>query len=280
MPYIRHLYYEETGRGRPVIFIHCPALSHVYWRPAMERLAPVCRCIGIDLRGHGHSGLGDTPWTFRDIGRDLVMLADGLALEEPVVVGYSAGGAIALRAAADYPERFGGVVAVSSFSECSSLYFKAKVSLGVWAVRMGLTPMIGPNIIGTNSVDKAHTKAMLPHAKQTRPQALLSFLLETIRADFTADLPRVTAPVLIINGGADDHMHRYMRILQRDLPLATTVLFPGCDHRVPTREPASFADAIADFLADLEERPEDGRPVEPLLPNWMHPGADQPQLHS
>lgn len=280
MPYIRHLYYEETGRGRPVIFIHCPALSHVYWRPVMNRLAPVCRCIGIDLRGHGRSGLGDAPWTFEDIGRDLTMLADHLGLEQPVLAGYSAGGTIALKAALDHPGRFGGVVAVSSFSQCTSPYMKAKVGLGLWTVRMGLNRFIGPNIIGTNSADQAHMRAMLPMARDTDRQALLSFFRETLRTNFTADLHRIDVPVLIVAGGKDDLMHRFMRILVQELPMASTVIFPGCDHRVPTREPASFADAIADFLDDLADRPEDGQPDEPLLPNWMHPGADQPQLNT
>ncbi|HWI66698.1 MAG TPA: alpha/beta fold hydrolase, partial [Symbiobacteriaceae bacterium] len=81
MPYVNHLYYEETGAGRPVILIHCPALSHIYWRPIMDRLGSVCRCIAIDIRGHGRSGLGDRPWRFADIAADVAMLTRALQLE-------------------------------------------------------------------------------------------------------------------------------------------------------------------------------------------------------
>ncbi|HYG59443.1 MAG TPA: alpha/beta hydrolase [Symbiobacteriaceae bacterium] len=277
MPYAKHLYYEEAGAGRPVILIHCPALSHVYWRPVMERLKGVCRCVAIDLRGHGKSGLGDTPWTFRDAAADLHMLTETLHLERPVLVGYSSGGTIALQAAIERPDLYGGLVPISSFSECCTWTLKAKVGMGILGVDLGLTRMIGPNIIGTNSVDKAHTQAMLPDAKGVNPVSLRCYMAETVRVNFTADLNRVQIPVLLVYGTDDDWMHVYYRILQERLPHARSIFFPRCDHRVPTRFPDSFADAVAEFVAGLEP---DGR-EEPvfLLPSLDHPGVEEHQLH-
>ncbi|HLN63150.1 MAG TPA: alpha/beta hydrolase [Symbiobacteriaceae bacterium] len=277
MPYVEHIYYEETGAGRPLILIHCPALSHIYWRPVMERLAPVCRCIGIDLRGHGRSGRGDEPWTFADIAADLAMFTRTLNLEQPVLVGYSAGGAIALLTAAEEPDLFGGVVAVSSFSECCTLSMKIKVNLGLAAIALGLVPMIGPNIISTNSAGKAHMQAMLPDARGVNPVSLRCFLKETLTCSFTEKLHRVKAPVLLVQGTKDDWMHGYYRTLHRELPDARAIFFPDCDHRVPTRHPQTFADAVAEFLSQIDPAAADE--PQPVLPPFMHPGIMPPPLH-
>ena len=277
MPYVDHLYYEETGAGQPVIFIHCPALSHIYWRPVMDRLGAVCRCIAVDLRGHGRSGKGDAPWSFKDAAADIAMLSRKLRLERPVLVGYSSGGTIALRAAIDEPNLYGGLVPISAFSECCTLSMKIKVGLGLAGIGLGLTPMIGPNIIGTNSVDKAHTRAMLPDARNVNPVSLRSFLMETLRTSFTPDLGRIQIPVLLVYGTKDDWMHGYYRILHRALPAARATFFPGVDHRVPTRRPDDFADAVAEFLAQLA--PEDEPEQFPLMaPSLNHPGVEQHQL--
>lgn len=276
MPYIDHIYFEETGAGRPVIFIHCPALSHVYWRPIMDRMGGLCRCIALDLRGHGRTGLGDVPWTFRDIARDIALLTRRERLHKPVLVGYSAGGTIALRAAIDEPNLYGGVVGISSFSECCTFTMKAKVNLGLAGVKLGLTKFIGPNIISTNSANKSHMRAMLPDARQVNPVSLESYLQESLRTNFTSRLHEIRIPVLLVGGTKDDWMHGYYRILQRELPEARAVFFPKCDHRVPTRYPDSFADAVATFLAETEP---DAEP--PLLePSLQFPGVEPHQLHT
>jgi len=251
MPYVSHLYYEETGRGHPVIFIHCPALSHIYWSPVIHQLRDLCRSIALDIRGHGKSGLGETPWTFADIAGDVCMLTRSLALHKPLLVGYSAGGSIALQAALDEPDLFGGLVLVSTFARCNSLYLAAKARLGLLAVGLGLPKFIGPTVVGTNSVDKAHTKAMLPDARQVHPTALASFFREVLRFDVTRQLPEVRPPTLLVYGADDEPMHRYYRVLQQGLPGARAVLFPGVDHRVPTRRPIQFADTLAAFVASL-----------------------------
>lgn len=276
MPYINHLYYEETGAGRPVILIHCPALSHIYWRPVMDRLAACCRCIAIDVRGHGRSGLGDTPWTFSDIADDIIMLTRALHLEEPVLVGYSSGASIAFLAVLQEPALFGGVVAVGAFSECCTMTMHVKVNLGLLMLELGLLRFIGPNIIGTNSVGKAHTKAMLPDARRVRPTSLRSFFLETKRNNFTSRLHGIRQPVLLIYGTKDDWMHGYYRTLRDRLPDVRAIFFPNTDHRVPTREPEAFADAVAEFLAYLDNRPDEDEET-PVLPTYQHPGVEAHQ---
>lgn len=248
MPYVKHIYYEEAGAGPALILLHCPALSHVYWRPIMDRLQSTFRCIAPDIRGHGRSGKGDTPWTFQDIASDVHLLCTHLGLNRPALVGYSSGATIALQAVIDHPQAFGAVVAVSAFSECCTLNMRVKVALGLIATNLGLTRLIGPNVIGSNSTGTDHTQAMLPDAKQVRPTSLRSFLLQSRRVNITDQLDKIKIPVLLAYGATDEWMHGYYRILQRGIPHARAAFFPNTDHRVPTRKPADMAAAITQFL--------------------------------
>jgi pimeloyl-ACP methyl ester carboxylesterase len=260
MPYIAHIYYEEAGAGHPVVLIHCPALSHVYWRPVMDLLAPHCRAVALDIRGHGRSGLGDCPWTFREIAADVALLTRQLGLKRPVLTGYSTGASIALQAVLDEPDLYGGVVAVSGFSECTTLYLRGKAALGLWGVRLGLSRYIGPSILGSNSTGKAHTQAMLPHVRQVSPAALRSCFAETLRRRITHRLSEIRVPVLLLYGGKDVRMHGYARILQQGLPRARLQFFPGVDHRVPTRRPAAFAAAVTAFVHEVSQTQGPDRP--------------------
>lgn len=271
MPYIRHLYYEEAGAGRPVILIHCPAVSHLLWRPLMARLRTICRCIAIDVRGHGKSGLGDCPWSLPDAAADLAMLVHRLDLKPaPILVGYSAGGLIALQAALDNPDLYAGFALIGGFSEVSTFFLKNKVRLGLVAVQLGLSAGVARNVVSTNHLSPEHARCMLPEAESVRPRALGTFYRETLRTSFTARLGEIRQPVLLIYGEGDRAMLPYYEKLMAGLPHGRAAFIPQCDHRVPTRHPAACADLLAEFVAQLE--PPESDPL--LLPSFRHPGVD------
>jgi pimeloyl-ACP methyl ester carboxylesterase len=278
MPYIDHIYYEEAGAGHPVILVHCPALSHVYWHPVMERLRHSCHAIAVDIRGHGRSGLRRRPWTFREIGSDVIRLTEQLGLEKPLIVGYSSGGCIALEAALAHQDLFTGLVLVGGLSECTTLHLTLKVNLGLAAVSLGLTPLVGRSIAKTNHADKAHYRALLPHAQSVSPAALRSFLQETRRCQLTPRLGEIRLPVLLVYGTKDDVMHEYYRLLRTELPAATAVLVPQAAHHIPTAKPMETADLITEFLAShTEEVPLD--PTALPMPSPDHPTLTEHQLH-
>lgn len=271
MPHIRHLYYEETGEGHPVILIHCPGANHALWRPVMARLRTACRCMAVDVRGHGRSGLGDAPWSFPDIAADLAMLVRRLELSPPpILAGFSAGGCIALQAALDEPELYGGLALIGSFSECTSLYLRNKVRLGLLANRAGLTRQVVQAVLAVNNTGSTHLASMREAGFGVRPQSLHSFLRAAMRAGFTAHLGEIRRPVLLIYGTGDEPMHPYYRILRQGLPASRAAFIQGCDHHVPTKYPVALADLLAEFVGDLVTARAD--PL--LLPSFQHPGVD------
>src|SRR5881397_2662671 len=87
------LYYNDWGRGQPVVFSHGWPLTADAWEDQMVFLASRgYRCIAHDRRGHGRSS---QPWNGNDMDTyadDLAALVKTLELKNAIHVGHSTGG--------------------------------------------------------------------------------------------------------------------------------------------------------------------------------------------
>jgi len=108
MPFVEtgevKLYYEEVGKGRPIVFLHGFTLDRRMWRRQVEYFKASHRVIVYDSRGHGRSGCPESDYARADRVRDLKGLVDALRLESFHLVGLSMGGATALGYAIDFPD--------------------------------------------------------------------------------------------------------------------------------------------------------------------------------
>ncbi|WP_373229254.1 alpha/beta fold hydrolase [Cohnella sp.] len=92
------LYIEDVGSGAPVLMIHGWPLNHKMFEYQVNQFPKYgFRCIQIDLRGYGKS---DTPWRgygYDRMADDIRVVMDTLQLNDVRLVGFSMGGAIAIR---------------------------------------------------------------------------------------------------------------------------------------------------------------------------------------
>ena len=106
--------YIVRGAGPPVLLVHGFAVSAgIIWTAPgiLDSLAARYTVIAPDLRGHGGSDKPPEPAAYgMTFVEDLVRLLDHLGVERAHVVGYSMGGAIALRLLASYPDRVASAV--------------------------------------------------------------------------------------------------------------------------------------------------------------------------
>lgn len=102
------IYYEETGVGTPIVFLHGNPTTSYLWRnitpalPGYRRLAP-------DLIGMGRSGRPPLEYSFADQARYLDAWFDALELTGVILAGHDWGGTLALDWAARHPERVRGI---------------------------------------------------------------------------------------------------------------------------------------------------------------------------
>ncbi len=94
--------------GPPVICLHGVTGHGARFEQLATRL-PGFRVVGVDLRGHGHSG-SEPPWGIATHIADLIETAGALGIETATWVGHSFGGRIVAELSAAAPELVGSAV--------------------------------------------------------------------------------------------------------------------------------------------------------------------------
>jgi pimeloyl-ACP methyl ester carboxylesterase len=98
------IYYEEHGRGQPLLLIHGGVLTGQSWQPYVAAFAEHFRVIMPDSRGHGRTANPAGTMTFRLLADDMAAFVRALGLEKPMIYGYSDGGQVALEIGMRYPD--------------------------------------------------------------------------------------------------------------------------------------------------------------------------------
>src|SRR5215831_17124651 len=101
------LWFEETGSGSPILFIHEFAGDHRSWEPQVRALGRRHRCVTYDARGYPRSDVPEEPerYSQEQAVADAVAVLDHLGLERAHVVGLSMGGFCTLHLGLRHPER-------------------------------------------------------------------------------------------------------------------------------------------------------------------------------
>ncbi|HRE03893.1 MAG TPA: alpha/beta fold hydrolase, partial [Ilumatobacteraceae bacterium] len=101
------IYYEETGSGTPILFLHEFAGDFRSWADQIRHLARGWRCITMSARGYPPSDVPAEESAYgQDIAnRDAIAVLDHLKIDRAHVVGLSMGAYTALQLAVHFPER-------------------------------------------------------------------------------------------------------------------------------------------------------------------------------
>jgi pimeloyl-ACP methyl ester carboxylesterase len=107
------IYYEIHGTGQPLILLHGGLGMTGMFGEVLPLLAQNRQVIAVDLQGHGRTADIDRPIRLELMGDDIAALITHLGFEQADVMGYSMGGAVALRTAIQHPALVRKLVAVS-----------------------------------------------------------------------------------------------------------------------------------------------------------------------
>jgi len=112
MPYITttdnvNLYFEETGSGTPILFIHEMAGDHRSWEPQIRYLSRFYRCIVFNARGYYPSDIPKNvkAYSQKTAANDALAILDGLKLQQAHIVGLSMGSSATLQFGIDHESR-------------------------------------------------------------------------------------------------------------------------------------------------------------------------------
>lgn len=105
---------QQMGQGPTILLLHGAGAATHSWRDLMPILAERAHVVAIDLPGHGFSGdPGSGGLTLPGMSRRVGGLVEAMGWRPALVVGHSAGAAVALRLALDGRIGDAGIVAIN-----------------------------------------------------------------------------------------------------------------------------------------------------------------------
>jgi pimeloyl-ACP methyl ester carboxylesterase len=108
------VYYEIYGSGEPVVVLAGGLMDISFMAETIAPLSRSRRVIGIDLEGHGHTALRESPMSHERNGDDVAAVLQHLGIEEADVAGYSHGGDAAIRMAIQHPDMVRNLIVIST----------------------------------------------------------------------------------------------------------------------------------------------------------------------
>lgn len=248
-------HHRTDGAGGPPLILG-PSLgttSHV-WDPQVSVLARDFTVIRWDLPGHGGTpyapGAFDAGLTVADLAAGVLALADSRGIDRFAYAGISLGGAVGAWLAAYHPDRVLALAVV-----CSSARFGEP---GPWRERAALVREHGLGPVADGAAKRWFTPAFAdsPQAhglvdamREVDPEGYAACCDALAAYDLRADLPRITAPTLVVAGRDDPATPpAHGRELADGIPDSTLAEIPHASHLANTEQPERVLTALVEHL--------------------------------
>lgn len=106
---------ERGAKSAPVLILsNSLGTTLEMWEDQMAAFSSTHRVIAYDTRGHGGSPVTAGPYSFDQLGDDVLAIMDALNIERAAFCGVSMGGHTALWLGLNAPERFSGIAVCNS----------------------------------------------------------------------------------------------------------------------------------------------------------------------
>jgi pimeloyl-ACP methyl ester carboxylesterase len=254
------IYYEITGEGTPIVFLHGFSLDRRMWNEQIEFFSNNYKVVTYDARGHGKSEAPETGYAREDRACDLLNLANELNLGKFHLVGLSMGGGDALNFAIDHQERLLSLTLVGSV-------------VSGWIPKQKFRDFT--SIAREKGIENARTlfiRSSLINYDNRNPEVKRK--LENMMADFSGkpwldkmkgkypirDDLRLSAllyiPTLIIAGQNDIFFRPLAEELSQKIMTSRLEILPNIGHMANMEAPEEFNNSLNRFLEEISHSKE------------------------
>lgn len=248
------LYYEITGQGPPLLFIHGLGSSSQDWEEQMSFFSNDYNVITVDVRGHGKSDKPEGPYSIQLFAEDIAAFVQTLDVAPVHIVGISMGGMIAFQLAVSCPELLKSMTIVNSGPEMSAHSFKDRIQIFQRLIIFRLFSMrkIGEVIGGRlfPGEDQHELRSMMIErwAKNDKKAYMNSFkaLLGWSVAEHIGE---INCPTLVITADKDYTPVSSKEAYVSQMFNAQLVIIRDSRHATPLDQTEEFNNTLAAFLS-------------------------------
>lgn len=260
------LYYEATGQGTPLVFVHEFAGDCRSWDPQVAYFARRYRAITYNARGYPPS---DVPETLDAYSQDIAVddlrgVVEQVAGGPAHICGLSMGGYAALHFGLRYPDLARSLVVAGCGygSDTPEAFQRDADALGERIQRNGMAAVAplyaeGPMRVQFQRKDpqgwRAFADALARHSTTGSAMTLRGVQGRRPTVYSLQDrLARLTVPTLIVTGDEDEPCLEPGVFMKRQIKTAGLLVVPNTGHVVNLEEPAAFNAAVLEFLTLAE----------------------------
>ncbi len=245
-----HYYHMDSigDRKGVLVFLHGWGSNSTLWFSSSLKFAEVgYELYFLDLPGFGKSQLPNKPFQLQDFANCIVEFIKKMEIQNPVLLGHSFGGKIAVRIASKKSIPLSGVVLIDS-SGLPHTSFVTQTKIGIAKTVKPLMDL--PFMKGVRSnllrLSGSDDYTAFPELRET--------FVNIIREHIEFDLPKIEDKTLIVWGGDDENSYTPVNdvsVFQHLIPHAEAHIIQNAGHYCFLDNPTEFYETVLEFISPI-----------------------------
>jgi pimeloyl-ACP methyl ester carboxylesterase len=228
-------WYEDRGKGEPLVLLHPGGADARAWAPNLEPLAARFHVFTPERRGHGRTADVAGPISYELMAQDTIAFLERVVGGPAHLVGCSAGAVVGLVVALRRPDLVGRLALIS----------------GVFHRDGWLPEAIDPELEPHEAIVRGYGRLSPDGAEHF--EVVLAKLRRMNWEEPTlapAELGSVGSRTLVMVGDDDEVLLEHALATYRGIPEAELAVVPGTSHGLLHEKPALCNEILLDFLAN------------------------------
>jgi pimeloyl-ACP methyl ester carboxylesterase len=262
------LYYEETGSGTPVVFVHEFSGDFRSWEPQLRHFGQSYRAIAFNARGYPPSDVPADPQAYSQAraADDILAILNHLRLESAHIVGLSMGGFSTLHFGFRHPARARSLTVAGCGSGAEPERresFLAETTANIASIRSeGMAAFVerhahGPTRVQFETKDprgfSEFKREFAEHDAIGSVNTMAGVQCERPSLwDLIKEMRALRVPTLILTGDEDSSCLRPGILMKETIPSAALVMMANSGHTINLEEPDEFNRIVAVFFGKVE----------------------------
>ncbi|AEH02683.1 alpha/beta fold hydrolase [Lacinutrix sp. 5H-3-7-4] len=262
------IFYEDYGKGQPVILIHGWPLSRKSWEHQVWKIVEAgYRCISYDRRGFGISSAPWDGYDYSSLASDLNAIIEDLKLKDTIIVGFSMGGGEVVRYLTEYGDsKIAKAALISSIVPLVKQKEDNEAGVPESALkdiqnalendRVGFLKDFHKGFYNFDETKKEGriSQAVLDYdfivASHASPRGTIQAALAWMHTDFRPELKNVKVPTLIVHGDEDNTVPIGTSAEQaaKGIANSTYKIIEGAPHGLNITHKEELNSILMDFL--------------------------------
>lgn len=242
------MHYRDSGEENlpAIVIMHGWGCTLDTIKSVEEIFRGKLRTVNVDLPGHGKSTEPPTVWGIEEYTSLIEKLIDRIGLKKPSLAGHSFGGRISILLSSR--REVGKVLLIDSagIKPKRSLNYYRKVY--AFKAMKHLLPLALGRKKGDAVLDRIRSKKGSADYRNSSPK-MRAIMSKCINEDLKYAMPAIKSPTLLVWGEEDTATPLSdARTMERLIPDARLVSFPGCGHYSFLDNPFGFRTTVKSFF--------------------------------